>query len=183
MIMTKVMGSIELKLATPIGNLEISVPRTRTGSFRPHILPEPYKRIDESHTELLMSLVINGYSEATLLNTLKSLNLPYSEGELAKIKNNLKNELDLFKQRELPQEAFALIIGAYHSDIKDGSKVKNAACYIVLGIDMDGKKDIFGIYTFFGKENRADWNKVFEDLINRGLKKVLIVVSSLPRNN
>jgi len=39
-------------------------------------------------------------------------------------------------------------------------------------IDMEGKKDIFGLYTFFGKENRADWNKVFEDLINRGLKRV-----------
>jgi len=42
---------------------------------------------------------------------------------------------------------------------------------------MEGKKDIFGLYTFFGKENRADWNKVFEDLINRGLKRVLVVVS------
>lgn len=42
---------------------------------------------------------------------------------------------------------------------------------------LDSKKDIFGIYTFFGKENKADWMKVFEDLINRGLKKVLIIVS------
>ncbi|ADQ05534.1 transposase mutator type [Caldicellulosiruptor owensensis OL] len=170
-------GFYDRKLATPIGNLEISVPRTREGSFRPHILPKPYKRIDQSYTELLMSLVINGYSETALLNTLKSLNLPYSEDELTKIKNNLKNELDLFKQRELPQQAFALIIDAYHCEIKDSSKVKKAACYIILGIDMDGKKDIFGMYTSFGKENRADWNKVFEDLINRSLKKVLIVVS------
>ncbi len=46
-----------------------------------------------------------------------------------------------------------------------------------LSIDLEGKKDIFGIYTFFGKENKADWMKVFEDLINRGLKKVLIIVS------
>jgi len=67
---------------------------------------------------------------------------------------------------------FALLIDAYHCEIKDGSKVRKAACYIVLGIDMEGKKDIFGLYTFFGKENRADWNKVFEDLINRGLKRV-----------
>jgi len=68
----------------------ISVPRTRTGDFRPHILPEPYKRVDESYTDLLMSLVINGYSESSLLNTLKSLNLPYSDDELNKIKDDLK---------------------------------------------------------------------------------------------
>jgi len=119
-----------------------------------------------------MSLVINGYSESSLLNTLKSLNLPYSDDELNKIKDDLKSELDLFKQRELPESVFALLIDAYHCEIKDGSKVRKAACYIVLGIDMEGKKDIFGLYTFFGKENRADWNKVFEDLINRGLKRV-----------
>jgi len=37
-------GFYDRKLGTPMGNLEISVPRTRTGDFRPHILPEPYKR-------------------------------------------------------------------------------------------------------------------------------------------
>jgi len=96
-------GFYDRKLGTPMGNLEISVPRTRTGDFRPHILPEPYKRVDESYTDLLMSLVINGYSESSLLNTLKSLNLPYSDDELNKIKDDLKSELDLFKQRELPE--------------------------------------------------------------------------------
>jgi transposase-like protein len=60
---------------------------------------------------------------------------------------------------------------------KTSSKVKKATCYIVLDIDMECKKDIFGLYTFFGKENRTDWNNVFEDLINRGLKRVLVVVS------
>jgi len=93
---------------------------------------KPYKRVDESYTDLLMSLVINGYSESSLLNTLKSLNLPYSDDELNKIKDDLKSELDLFKQRELPESVFALLIDAYHCEIKDGSKVRKAACYIVL---------------------------------------------------
>jgi len=55
-----------------------------------------------------MSLVINGYSESSLLNTLKSLNLPYSDDELNKIKDDLKSELDLFKQRELPESVFLI---------------------------------------------------------------------------
>jgi len=95
-----------LKLGTPMGNLEISVPRTQ-GWMNP--------------------LVINGYSESSLLNTLKSLNLPYSDDELNKIKDDLKSELDLFKQRELPESVFALLIDAYHCEIKDGSKVRKAA--------------------------------------------------------
>ncbi|AZT89249.1 IS256 family transposase [Caldicellulosiruptor changbaiensis] len=170
-------GFYDRKLATPVGSLEISVPRTRSGNFRPSILPDRYKRVDSSYTDLLMSLVANGYSESSLVQTLKSTNLPYSEDEIEKIKSDLKNELQLFKQRELPENTFALIIDGYHCEIKDNSKVKQATCYVVLGIDLEGKKDIFGIYTFFGKENKADWMRVFDDLITRGLKKVLIVVS------
>lgn len=49
-------GFYDRKLATPMGNLDISVPRTRTGDFRPYILPEPYKRVDNSYTDFLMSL-------------------------------------------------------------------------------------------------------------------------------
>ncbi|WP_029229209.1 IS256 family transposase, partial [Caldicellulosiruptor acetigenus] len=170
-------GFYDRTLATSVGTLEISVPRARSGNFRPSILPEPYKRVDDSYTALLMSLVASGYSESSLLQTLKNLNLPYSENEILKIKEDLKNELQLFKQRELPSSAFALIIDGYHCEIKDNSKVKQATCYVVLGIDLEGKKDIFGVYTFFGKENKADWTKVFEDLITRGLKEVLIVIS------
>ncbi len=76
-----------------------------------------------------------------------------------------------------PKTPSLLSIDGYHCEIRDNSKVKQATCYVVLGIDLEGKKDIFGIYTFFGKENKADWMKVFEDLITRGLKKVLIIVS------
>ena len=116
--------------------------------------------------------------ERSLVQTLKALNLPYSENEILKIKEDLKNELQLFKQRELPTSAFALIIDGY-------SKVK---LRIILRLNKllampasvstkKGKKDIFGVYIFFGKENKADWMKVFDDLITRGLKEVLIVIS------
>lgn len=102
MLTIKATDSTNRKLATPMGNLKISVPRTKNGNFCPNILPEPYKRIDKSYTELLLSLVVNGYSEILLLNALKSLNLPYSEEEINKInkiKNDLTKELDIFKTK------------------------------------------------------------------------------------
>ena len=89
--------------------------------------------------------------EHSLVQTLKNLNLPYSKSKILKIKEDLKNELQLFKQRELPSSAFALIIDGYHCEIKDNSKVKQATCYVVLGIDLEGKKDIFGILLFLRK--------------------------------
>nr|WP_206516873.1 transposase [Caldicellulosiruptor changbaiensis] len=105
-----------------------------------------------------MSTVIQNFLFSILT---KALTCFTSYEELNKIKDELKSKLELFKQRELPEAAFALIIEAYHREIKDGSKVKKAACYIVLGIDMEGKKDIFGLYTFFGKKNRANLKQSF----------------------
>lgn len=57
-----------------------------------------------------MSLVVNSYSGSSLINTLKSLNLLYSDDELTKIKDDRKSELNLFKRQELPESAFALLI-------------------------------------------------------------------------
>ncbi len=108
---------------------------------------------------------------------MKELGLPYSVSEMAKIRENLMERLNDFKRRELPQNVFALFIDGYHTDIKDNLKVRKACVYTVLGIDLEGKKDVYGFYTFFGNENRADWLKVLNDLIERGLKKVVAVIS------
>ena len=158
-------------------DLELNVPRVRNGKFRPHILPEPYKRYDESFTDLIVSLVANGYSQTEVMNTLKAMGLPYSEKELMKIREEIKERLEIFKSRELPKDCFALLIDGYHCEVRVNSKVKKACIYVVLGIDMEGNKDLYGFYIFFGSENRFDWLNVFNDLVERGLKRVMVVVS------
>jgi transposase-like protein len=54
-----------------------------------------------------------------------------------------------FKTRELPSDAFVLYIGAYHCDIKEKNKIRKAAVYVVLGVDLQGNKDIFWILYIF----------------------------------
>jgi transposase-like protein len=87
--------------------------------------------------------------------------------------------LSFSKQRELPTSAFASFHRwLFKSEVKDISKVKQATCYAVLGIDSRKVKKTFSVFcSFFGNENKADWMKVFEDLITRGLKEILIVIT------
>ncbi len=164
-------------MTTGSWKLNINVPRDRNGQFRPHLLPQPYKRVDDSYVDLLMSLVINGYSDSQLSLSLKELGLPYSETELTRLKEHLVERLNDFKSRELPQDVFALFIDCYHTEVKDNLKIKKACVYTVLGIDLQGRKDVYGYYTFFGNENKGDWLKVFNDLIERGLKRVAVIIS------
>jgi len=96
---------------------------------------------------------------------------------LNKIKAQLLEKLSDFKQKELPENALALFIDAYHTEVKDRGKVKKSCVYVVLGLDLDGHKDVYGFYTFFGNENRTDWLQVFNDLKERGLKRVALIVS------
>jgi transposase-like protein len=96
----------------------------------------------------------------------------------SKIDSTLKNlGLNYFKTRELPSDVFVLYIDAYHRDIKEKNKIRKDSVYIALGIDLQGNKDVFGFYTFFSNENKADWIKAFNDLIDRGLKRVMLIVS------
>ena len=170
-------GYYKRDLVTGSLKLHLDVPRDRQGKFRPQVLPAHYQRVDEEYTDLLMSLVVNGYSESQIIRSLKELGLPYSEGELNRIREELEERLNDFKQRELPEKAFALFIDGYMTEIKDKGKVRKACVYTVLGIDLEGRKDIYGFYTFFGSENRATWLSIFNDLIDRGLKKVAMIVS------
>jgi transposase-like protein len=67
--------------------------------------------------------------------------------------------LSVFKTIELPSDVFLLYIDAYYCDIKEKNKIKKASVYVVFEVDLQGNKDIFGFYTFFSSENKADWKK------------------------
>ena len=84
--------------------------------------------------------------------------------------------MDDFKSRQLKEDWFCMMIDGSRSQIKD-KQVKDAVIYVILLIGLDGKKEIGTWYIEFGKENRTDWIKIFNDLISRGLKRVLIIVS------
>uniref|UniRef100_A0A7C4RVS3 Uncharacterized protein n=1 Tax=Fervidobacterium thailandense TaxID=1008305 RepID=A0A7C4RVS3_9BACT len=80
-LITKLMAYSRF-LDTAIDKLNLSVPRDRNSIFCPEIIPNKYVRNDESYSNLLQSLIINGYSDSSLRNTLKALGLSYSQSDL-----------------------------------------------------------------------------------------------------
>jgi transposase-like protein len=175
--LNKANGHYNRSLAAGSFNLNVDVPRDRKGSFRPNVLPEKYKRTDSSYTDLLASLVVNGYSDSQINHTLRQLGLPYSTKDMDLIKEQIQERLNDFKQKELPDKVFALFIDGYHCKIKEQNKVRKACLYSVVGIDISGQRELYGFYTFFAAENKSDWLKVFADLIDRGVKKAAVIVS------
>ena len=175
----KANGNYQRRLNTSLGNLEIDVPRVRSGEFRSKLLPPKYQRYDESFEELLFTFLINGDSKQEIIQKFKIRGINFSEKAYDEIFEYIKNKFEEFKTRELEENYFFIYIDAYHcmaKDIKD-KRVKKAVVYTVVGIDTNANKSLLGFYSFFGNENKSTWMDVLQDLINRGLKKVLMFIS------
>ena len=106
------------------------------------------------------------------------MNLPYSAEEIEEIKEDLFLKAKEFKNKQITENIFAIFIDAYHTQIKDDeNKIKKAVIYSIISIDLKGKKELCGFYTFFGSESKEDWLVIFNNLISRGLKRLTLVIS------
>ena len=172
-------GSYERSLNTPIGKLNLNIPRVRSGEFRSSLLPEKYQRYDESFEELIFSFLINGDSKKEIVHKMKYRGISFSEKAYDEIFDFIKIQMEDFKSKELDSEYNFIYIDAYHCMIKDtkDKQVKKGVIYTVLGVDKLANKSIIGFYPFFGHENKSTWMEVFQNLINRGLKRVLMFIS------
>lgn len=170
-------GSFERKLGTPLGELALSVPRDRDGDFRPAILPKKHQRDYQEREALLESLLLNGYSPSQIQRTLSSLGLHYNPDELDTLKKHYLQLFNTWQNRELPQDIIGLFIDAYHTDTLIEQKVRKTVVYVAIGIDFNGFKSLYGIYLYTGSESRGFWIQTLNQLIQRGLKSPLIVLS------
>jgi transposase-like protein len=175
----KANGYYERQLACFLGNLGISVPRDRKSEFRPAILPPEWQKADESFQDFILNLVLQSYSPNKIKALLQSMKLPYSPEQIEEIKEELYNQAKELKTKELPENLFAMFIDAYHTQIKDteANRIRKAVIYNIIGIDMEGRKNLLSYYIYFGSETKEDWLQILNDLIKRGVKRVMVIVS------
>ncbi len=172
-------GFYDRGLKLTMGNLNLKVPRVRFGnSFRPSLLPERWKRVDKDYENLLLAILANGYSRARTKNTLEELNLPYSEESVEELVNLIYDHLQFYKEAPLDEEMFAVFIDAYHAKLRDeNGRVTDVTIFVGIGINMEGYKTILGWWVKVGRESKAFWTEVLQDLISRGLSRVGIFVT------
>ena len=173
----KANGFYPRSIGTASGNLQVLVPRDRDGDFRPRILPPPFIRDSQERLNLLQALFSSSYSPASLRHTLSELGMHYSPDELTTLKDEFLAEFESWSSRELPSDMVAIYIDAYHTQLKDKNRISKVAIYSVLGVDFHGQKDLLGVYVCPGSENKEFWLRILNNLIHRGLLRLLFVIS------
>lgn len=157
--------------------LEVRVPRTRSGDFRPASLPALYQRGYSDETQsLLLSLLSSCRSLHAVKDALQKMGLSTSPQELEAVATGLIEELDLRNSRPLDPDLLVLFLDGKYVEFRDQDRLRPACIYVVVGLRRDGKKQVLTCLPRAGRENLEDWKFVLRSLLERGLRRVLLLV-------
>lgn len=157
--------------------IEVQVPRTRSGEFRPASLPPRYQRGYPGETQaLLLSLLASARSLNAAKLALEKLGLTGSQQELERVATGLIEELELRNTRPIDPDLLAVFLDGKYVEFRDGDRLRSATIYVVLGLLRDGRKQVLACLPRANRENLEDWKLVLRGLIERGLRRVLILV-------
>lgn len=160
--------------ATPV---DIEVPRTRNGAFRPTTLPSPYQRgYPEETRSLLIGLLTSSRSINAAKQALRQMGLSSSEEELESVAQSFVEELQLRNSRSLDPDLLALFVDGKYIEWREGDKLRPATIYVVVGLGRDGKKRVLACLPQAGRESVEGWKVVLRSLCERGLRRVMLIV-------
>jgi putative transposase len=155
------------------GEAEIAVPRDRNGTFEPKVLEKRQTRTDDIETRVL-AMYSKGMSTRDIEDHLRDIyGVDASASLISRITDKIMPELAEWQSRPLSEVYPVVFFDGIHFKVKKDGKVINKCMYTVLGIDMDGKKDILGIWIS-ETESASFWTVVFNELKNRGVQDILI---------
>ena len=162
-----------------VGSLpvEVEVPRTRSGDFRPSQLPPPYQRgYGDAAGVLLRQLVAASRSLGAAREALHGLELPVSDEALDSVGRRFIEEFELRNTRPLDTDLLALFIDAKYVEVREADRLRPCCVYLAVGLGRDGKKRVLACQVRLGRESLEHWKSVLRSLIERGLRNVLMLV-------
>jgi len=168
-------GSRSKTVLTEVGEVEIQVPRDRDGSFDPKIVRKRQRRL-AGVDEIVISLAAKGLTTGEIAAHLQDVyGSEVSKDTISRITDAVVEELAAWQNRPLDRVYPVVFIDAIVVKIRDG-KVANRPVYTVVGVTVDGERDILGLWVGDGSEGAKYWHQVLSEIQNRGVNDVLIVV-------
>ena len=166
-------GYTKKTVRSELGPVELSIPRDRKGEFEPKIVPK-YKRDVSGIAEKVISLYARGLSTRDIHDQIKDLyGVEISAEMVSKITEHIVPEIKEWQNRPLERIYPFIFMDAIYYKIRDDSCVVNKAAYVVMGINIEGIKDILGIWIG-DNESSKFWLGVLNELKNRGVEDVLM---------
>lgn len=166
-------GSYAKTVSTIGGDIDISIPRDRAGTFAPTLVPKGSRRTG-GLDEVIISLYAGGMTIRDIAYHLEAtVGTELSHDTINKITDEVLEEMTAWQTRPLEPLYPILYLDAIVVKVRDGHHVKNKAAHIAIGVTTEGIKQVLGIWVA-ETEGAKFWAQVCAQLANRGVKDVLI---------
>src|SRR5665213_2350369 len=168
-------GYSEKTVLSEEGEIDLSIPRDRAGTFEPQLVPKGTTRLDGFDGKII-SLYARGLTVREIQGHLKELyGTEVSPDLISRVTDAVLDEVKEWQSRPLDTVYPVVFFDALRVKIRDEGLVKNKAVYVALALDSEGHKHVLGLWIE-QTEGAKFWLKVMNDLKTRGLGDILIAV-------
>ncbi len=166
-------GSTKKRLKGNYGEVEIESPRDREGSFEPQLLPKHQSRLTQMDDQIL-TLYAKGLSTREIVSAFKEMyDADVSATLISKVTERVLEQITSWQARPLDAIYPIVYLDCIVIKIRENQTVINKAVYLALGDNMDGHKDLLGIWVS-ENEGAKFWLSVLTELKSRGVQDILI---------
>jgi putative transposase len=167
-------GSNKKLLKTSDGSFELETPRDRESSFNPEIVKKRETILADNLEKKIIGMYGLGMSLRDISEHIKEMyDTDISAATLSSITDRVIPMVKEWQSRPLDETYCIVWMDAMHYKVKDEGRVTNRAVYNILGINIEGKKELLGMYVS-ENEGANFWLSVLTDLQHRGVKDILI---------
>jgi putative transposase len=159
---------------TESGGVDVRVPRDRAGTFEPQLVAKRQRRL-EGFDDKVLALYARGMSVRDIQGHLRELyGTDVSADLISRVTDGALDEAKAWQTRPLEAVYPVVYLDALFVSIREGSTVRKRAVYIALGMTVDGKRDVLGLWIS-ETEGARFWLGILTELKNRGLEDIFFV--------
>ena len=167
-------GRTSKQLKSPGGSFQLDAPRDRSGSFEPQLVKKNQTSISDEIESRIISMYGLGMSYTDISSNIEDIyQIQLSKGTISAITDKIIGKVKEWQSRPLEELYPFVWLDAIHYKVKEDGKYISKAVYTILGVRLDGKKEILGLYLS-ESEGARFWLSVLTDLHNRGINDILI---------
>ena len=167
-------GHSSKKLKTSYGEIEIETPRDRKGEFEPQLIKKNQTSVSQDVENKILSMYAKGMTTGDIETHIRDIyGLEVSDSTISRVTDKILPVVRDWQNRPLEPIYAVVYLDAIHYHVRSEGQVVKKAVYIAIGIDLDGRKDVLGMWV--GENESAKyWATVLNTLKNRGLEDILI---------
>jgi putative transposase len=166
-------GKTKKKLTGEFGQIELETPRDREGSFEPQMIAKHQTRFD-GFDDKIISMYSRGMTTREIQGHLEEIyGVDVSPALVSQVTEEVQDEVRQWQSRPLASLYPILFLDALRVRMRDNGHVQNRAVYVAIGIGMEGKKEVLGLWSS-DNEGAKFWLQVLTEIHNRGVKDIFI---------